>query len=34
MAVTVAELTVDDCVVGVKPEVWTLVEPNEVLEDT
>ena len=32
--VTVPELMVDDCGVGVELEVWTLVEAIEVLEDT
>ena len=34
VAVTVPELMADDCGVGVELEVWTLVEANEVLEDT
>jgi hypothetical protein len=34
VAVTVPELMVDDCGLGVELEVWTLVEANEVLEDT
>jgi hypothetical protein len=34
VAVTVPELMVDDCGVGVELEVWTLVEANEALEDT